>query len=334
MEPHGPGAGHPPPTGVDSIAFGESLAPALREACGGRLGEITWFRASWQHGGAATGTASWRGDRGVVEAFVKLPVGPVEHAWSTLLHGSDGGPTPQVFAEGRELGGYDLAWLVTEKLEGKALASGLDAAGVSDLLATLVKFQRAASARRPVDEHPQRRDWEELVARARENVRAHAIAEDQRWNEALKKVQRVVGVLAQRWESRPINTWCHGDLHPGNAMRRAVTGQCVLVDLALVHAGHWVEDGVYLERLHWAKPELLCGVKPVSVLGKLRRESGLPTEDPPAPGHAAASAGELANVRRVLMAAVVPAFLDREGHPRYTHAALEVLERLLPQVTH
>lgn len=328
MDPHGPGNGHAP-SGVDSIAFGESLEPALREACGGRLGEVTWFRASWQHGGAATGTAAWSGPSGSIEAFVKLPVGPVEHAWSTLLTGPDEGPTPRVLAEGRELGGHDLAWLVTEKLGGGSLASNLDGSGVQEILSTLARFQRAALEKRAVDEPPPRRDWAGLVERARELVRAHGIAEEQRWNEALKKVQRVVGVLGQRWEGRPVNSWCHGDLHPGNAMRRGVSGGCVLVDLALVHAGHWIEDAVYLERQYWAKPELLCGVKPVSLLGKLRREAGLPGDDPGGP-----SAGELANLRRVLMAAVVPAFLDREGHPRYTHAALEVLERLLPQVAH
>jgi hypothetical protein len=32
------------------------------------------------------------------------------------------------------------------------------------------------------------------------------------------------------------------------------------------------------------------------------------------------------------MAASVPAFLEHEGHPRYVHAALEVLEKLLPIV--
>ena len=42
----------------------------------------------------------------------------------------------------------------------------------------------------------------------------------------------------------------------------------------------------------------------------------------------------LANIRRVLMAASVPAFLLHEGHPKYVGAALDLLERLIPQVTH
>ena len=178
----------------------------------------------------------------------------------------------------------------------------------------------------------------------------HSIQEAQRWNQAIKHVQHVLPRLVARWESRPINTWCHGDLHPGNAMRRpAAAGgplppgatpgggdggptpadnpaPCVLLDLALVHAGHWVEDAVYLERLYWGKPELLHGVKPVSALSKFRKELGLH----PAPGEDSAM---LASVRRVLMAASAPAYLHREGHPRYVHTALETIERLLPLVS-
>ena len=34
-----------------------NLLPALREACDGHLGPVSWFRADWQRGGASTGTA-------------------------------------------------------------------------------------------------------------------------------------------------------------------------------------------------------------------------------------------------------------------------------------
>jgi len=150
------------------------------------------------------------------------------------------------------------------------------------------------------------------------------MAEEQRWNEALKSVQRIIARLVDRWNARPINAWCHGDLHPGNAMRRgrASPGEgCVLIDLALVHPGHWVEDAVYLERLYWAKPELLCGAKPVSAIARHLREAGrIGPED----------YSGLANIRRCLMAATVPLYLEHEGHPKYVHAALEVLERVLP----
>lgn len=96
-----------------------------------------------------------------------------------------------------------------------------------------------------------------------------------------------------------------------------------MIDLALVHSGHWIEDALYLERLFWGQQERLCGVRPVQDLARLRKQRGLNgTED-----H-----GLLANARRVLMAACVPAFLAHEGHPRYVAAALEILERTLPVV--
>jgi len=77
-----------------------------------------------------------------------------------------------------------------------------------------------------------------------------------------------------------------------------------------------------LERQYWGHTELLHGVKPVSALAKLRRERGLPTDDQYA---------ELCHARRVLMAACAPALLEREGNPKYLHAALELIERFLPQ---
>jgi hypothetical protein len=40
----------------------------------------------------------------------------------------------------------------------------------------------------------------------------------------------------------------------------------------------------------------------------------------------------LANVRRVLMGATAPAFLEKEGNPKYLRAALEHVEKLLPLV--
>ena len=45
-------------SGTHGLAAG--LADQLAEACDGRLGEITWFKADWQRGGAATGTARFR----------------------------------------------------------------------------------------------------------------------------------------------------------------------------------------------------------------------------------------------------------------------------------
>jgi hypothetical protein len=318
---------------TDPHALRESFGPALREACDGRLGPIEWFRSSWQHGGAATGLSDWNEGGASIPAIVKLPVPPIEHRWTVLMGDGCHGPTPRVLAHGDSLGGRRVDWLVLERLPGAPLSAQLDQQAVLDLVRTAAVFQKQAAERCPLEPAPPDKDWHELVDRARGVVRMHGIPEEQRWNDALRLVQKSLGSLVARWRARPIDAWCHGDLHPGNALRRAPSdapdaSPAVLIDLALVHPGHWVEDAVYLERLHWARPGLLHGVKPVAALAKARRELGLPTDEP---GGAYVN---VANLRRVLMAAVVPAFLDREGHPAYTHAALEVLERVLPQVIH
>lgn len=350
--------------GADVLAA--ALEPALRSACceqlgGGAcdLGHVRWFHAAWSAGGAATGyaTLSRRGEPDA-QVMVKLPVGPAEYRWTTAMArrlddpsaaiAPERLPTPRVYAHGAELGGYDLAWFVVERLPGDTLKQHLTAQCVTDLLAAANRWHAASCEISPPASPPPDPDWDHQLARARDACKATHFENAQHWNEVIKKVQRALPRLADRWRSRPINAWCHGDLHPGNAMRRACLkapggqaethlgtqaartadtppGPCVLIDLGMVHAGHWVEDAVYLERLYWAQPELLGGVKPVSTLARLRRESGLGAAD---------DYTELANVRRILMGAAAPAFLHREGHPKYLRAALEHVERLLPQVPH
>ncbi len=341
----------PSPSSHGSSAAPGSLAAALEprliDACKGRLSRIEWFKSDWQAGGASTGRASFsQADGSSSPVVVKLPVGPSEHRWTVALGGGpvgEHGPadpaceplchcTPRVLASGTELGGYDLGWLVVEKLEGSPKLAHPEEHDVRGLLSAAAEFYRAAAIARPLTDHeaPTPKDWATLLAKGRDIIHQHGIAEEQRWNQAIKATQRILPRLIDRWRARPINTWCHGDLHFGNAMRRVARAgialsdaPCVLIDLALVHPGHWVEDAIYLERLYWAKPQLLCGVKPVTEIARLRREQGnLGQED----------YATLANIRRILMAASVPAFLLHEGHPKYVHAALEHLERLLPLV--
>lgn len=363
--------GDGPSSGSDgeSSSLAHMLEPVLLAACQGRLSEIQWFKSAWQAGGAATGFARFAVDgHEPVDVVVKLPVGPAEFRWTTVLGGLDGvsramdgagdqerslevsagyacamGPTPRVYAAGTELGGYDLAWLVVERFAGPPLSSAISAGALRDLLETAAEWYALAERVRPIARAGvPTKDWGALIDRARRTIPDCGIENDQRWNEAVKRVQKLLPRLLSVWNARPINTWCHGDLHPGNAMRRPQPfafagrrggggsgssdtqcgqGGCVLIDLALVHPGHWVEDAVYLERLFWGRTERLGGVKPVSVLAQARRERRL-------------DAGEdytlLANVRRVLMAACVPCFLEHEGHPKYVRAGLEHLERLLP----
>jgi len=331
----------PPPSGSDSHDLAIALDPVLHHQTQGRLGPIEWFTAPWQRGGAATGFSTWRMDDGKsMGVLVKLPVSPQEHRWTTALGKiaeSDWHephalcmPTPRVVASGTELNGYDLAWLVIERLHGPTLQGNFTEQAACDLMAAAADFQKAALACEKLGPRPATPSWHLTIEHARAAVKLGHFADSNRWNELLKKVQKCLPTLILKWESRAINTWCHGDLHPGNALRRAIPDEhrtearngCVLVDLALVHPGHWLEDALYLERQYWGHTELLHGIKPVSMIAKCRRERGLPTDE---------NYADLAVVRRVLMAACAPALVDREGNPKYLHAALEVIERFLPQ---
>lgn len=336
----------------DERRLGESLGPALIEQCGGRLRSLEWFRSTWQRGGAATGRAQWEEDDGrLVPAIVKLPVGPVEHRWATRLSAAGqtlaAPPTPRVYAAGTSLGGYDLGWLVMERVPGPTLAQQWSRQALEALVRAAVEMQALAAAVAPPDREPAGSqsglnpgttpDWDRFVSRARAMARAGGVPDAQRWNDVLRQVQRVLPRLVARWEARPVDTWCHGDLHGGNALWRdapgtgATEGQehgrgtCALIDLALVHAGHWLEDAVYLERRFWGREEQLFGMAVVPTMARLRRESGLTT---------AGDYGMLANVRRVLAGACALANLPHEADPRYLRAALATVERLLPQVGH
>lgn len=301
--------------------------------CHERLSDIHWFRSDWQRGGGSTGLATFVTDAGPREAVVKLPVGPVEFKWSTALgFGGDdpARPVPRVFAGDTALGGYDLAWLVMERLPGHPLGAHMDADAGHDLVEALERWQRRALEATPLGDAkaPKPPDFAKAIEHSREVCKHGVLADAQKWNNELKHVQRALPTLLARWNERPVTSWCHGDTHPGNAMRRAPTpgnarGACVLIDMALVHPGHWSEDAVYLERVHWGRPELLHGVAPVAALAAARRAAGVKwTED-----H-----GLIAATRRVLMAACAPANIEREGNPKYLHAALEVIQRYLPQV--
>src|ERR1051326_2883770 len=47
------------PSNHDTHDLAISFDPVLHQACNGRLGQVEWFRASWQRGGAATGFSTW-----------------------------------------------------------------------------------------------------------------------------------------------------------------------------------------------------------------------------------------------------------------------------------
>jgi hypothetical protein len=313
---------------ADARDLASELAPIVRSTCRDRLGPISWFQSAWQRGGAATGYADWTHDDGRIQpVVVKLPVGYTEYFWTTRLSTPEHTAcTPQVLAHGDHLGNYDLAWLVIERLSGKPLGSDIATERVLSLLTAACDLHARAATVRAVTtrDYPSPPNWERLLERAREAVADNHLPHEHRWSESLKKVGRHLSSLVTQWRARSIDTWCHGDLHPGNAIVDE-DGQLFLIDLALVHAGHWVEDAVYLERQYWGHADFLHGVKPVSALAKIRRERGLETGDDYA---------RIADVRRLLMASCVPALLGREGGPAYVEAALGIVERLSGSLLH
>ena len=325
----------------DTQALGETLAQHLRRELAPALGEIHWFRADWQRGGAATGFATWtRPDGQRIEAMVKVPVGYREWFWTTKLgtldHAGWGSrdalnlPTPRLLASGVEVGGHDLAWIVVEKLAGPPMSRKRSRESFEAILATTAEFQGRCGQVKAIDETPPAHDWHAAVKKSREAVRRGDCPDEQHWGEALKKVSRHLDSLTTRWNARPLSVWCHGDLHPANALRRDLgsiapgqVGRCVLIDLALVHAGHWAEDALYLERQHWGHEEFLHGVSPVEELARRRQDLGLEVES---------GWQRWADLRRVLTAASAPGLIGTEGNARYLAGSLVTLNRSLKAV--
>ncbi|MDQ7012816.1 MAG: phosphotransferase [Planctomycetota bacterium] len=313
----------------------EGLVGPLREMCKGRLGPVQWFRSTWQRGGAATGYSTWTfSDKTQVDVLVKLPVGPREYGWTVGLGHLDNRlwhtpeavslPVPRVIAAGEMIGGYDLAWFVVERLSGPALNQAISEPVVREILHAAAEFHAAAAALKPVEGAGEQRDWHELIARSRELLEFTTMPETKRWAKCLSQLARALPRVLEVWKSRPLETWCHGDLHPGNAMRRELgpdePGRCVLFDLAFVHPGHWVEDAVYVERQFWAHPEVLGKTKPIQELRRQRRALGL---------ESSGDYTELAAARRVMMAGCASAWWESEGTPAYARGALRVLEKHL-----
>ncbi len=321
-------------SGGGDLALGTSLGGVLREICDGRLGEISWFRATWQRGGAATGFSTWTFTNGrTIEVMVKLPVGPVEQSWTMRMGAVDPEswddpaserlPTPRVVASGEALAGYDLSWIVMERFRGLPLVSGLCQKSLERLIETTAAFQARALRVAPVAGEPVRRDYRALLDRSREALSNGGVPNEERWERALDGLEPRLDGLLGVWRSRAIDSWCHGDVHPANAMwRQRGDGEkhCVLIDLALVHPGSWLEDGLYLERQFWGNGDLLEWIDPVETLAEKRRSLGLEVAD----GYR-----ELAEARRMLMTAGVPGLLGAEGNSQYADGALRMLESWL-----
>lgn len=308
--------------------LGEEFEPLLRDACNGQLGHISWFRADWQRGGARTGRAIWTGDDGAeAPVVVKIPVGPTEYLWNGRLQPNETdsyGVIPTLLASDTVLGGYDFAWIVMERFPEGPLFS-LKREDAMELMAdAAARFYKRSSVY-PVDRPPRTENWEQLFERTRSNLQTNALPELHRWRSLVKTVHKQLPKLEADWTNRPIRDWCHGDLHPANFMSRSNEQKdpAMLIDLAEVHAGHWVEDAVYLERLYWLRPDFLEQHQPVKTIARYRKRLGLESND----DHA-----HLADVRRALLGATTPAFLASEGNPRYLEACLHQLEQVVPRL--
>ena len=301
---------------VDS-PFGASLEAVLHEACAGRLSALTWFRTTWQRGGALTGYATFVDGTGPHQVVAKLPVPPCERQW--LLRLQDGVDiVPRIFAEGETLGGYDIAWVVMERLPHGPLGSGWGGCEFDLLVEAACRFYELAG-RIPVNEPPPERNWWQTFEQARENLKVHDLENEQRWKNAFKLVHHKLPHWLATWDGRPTDQWCHGDLHLANALSRlpSPAGPAILIDFALVHAGHWIEDAVYLEHLFWARRQRLGGRKLCSQIARERKKRGLPVDN---------DWPRLASIRRALMAMSTPATLQHDGDKHHVRAALEVLE--------
>ena len=311
----------PAPTQMRSLAQG--LADVLQVACQGRLGLITWFKADWQRGGAATGTANYKtnGDT-YTQVVVKLPVVQRELLWTRRLQVDDENLViPKLYASGEILGGYDMAWIVIERFEHGPLGLHWFDEHISHIAQAAARFHKATSLH-PIIEAPKSEDWNQLVHESQEKLKINVIEHSDRWKAALKTLRGKLKDIVSEWNARSIHQWLHGDLHLANAMSRVSIehGPVSLIDLAEVRPGHWIEDAIYLERQLWANPARLKATKPLRAMARARKELGLQNGE---------MYQRLAIIRRALLAGTALRFLKNEGHPRYLEACLNWLERSL-----
>ena len=287
--------------------FGAELEPVVRSVCQGRLSEIHWFRTDWQRGGALTGYAKWRDDDDQEQpVVVKLPVPPGERWWFKHLQ-PFADVAPRLYADGETLSGYDMAWLVMQRMSHGPLSASWHGREFDLLVEAAGRFYAAAD-QADISGLTDQRDWSAILDHARQSVHHHSLANEQRWNKALKQARRRLKSWLTLWNDRPQDQWCHGDLHLGNAMtsRPAPDGPALLFDYAKTHLGHWVEDAIYFEHLYWHRREQLAGRKLCSMIAKQRKKTGLAVH---------ADWPQWASVHRAFFAMGTPAMLAQAGAP-------------------
>ena len=228
------------------------------------------------------------------------------------------GVAPKLFASGEQINGYDLAWMVIERFPVGPLGKHWDVSNIDRIANAAARFTKQASEF-PVNQEGRREDWKTLLKTAKKSVRENHIKNESKWKKAHSILSKKLSELLERWRGRRIDQWLHGDLHFANAMCRSdePDAKVSLIDLAEVHAGHWVEDAVYLERQLWGHKSRLNASKPVHAMATARKSLGMRVDD---------NYTELVDIRRTLLAATAPAFMQSEGDPRYLASCLQQLE--------
>ena len=298
-------------------SLASSLEPVLITQTNNQLSDIHWFRTDWQRSGAATGFATWTSTDGdVSQVVVKFPVVKKELRWTRRMQDSDG-VAPKLFASDEILNGYDLAWMIIERFPVGPLGTKWDDSNISRIANAAALFTNSAS-KYTVDQEGRREDWKSLLKTAKKSVRENQIHKESQWKKCHSLLSKRLAALLELWRSRRIDQWLHGDLHLANAMCRTSgpEDRVSLIDLAEVHAGHWIEDAVYLERQLWGYKSRLQASKPVHAMVVARKALGMRVDD---------DYHQLVDLRRVLLAATAPAFMQSEGDPRYLASCLQQL---------
>ncbi|MGY8752727.1 MAG: aminoglycoside phosphotransferase family protein [Phycisphaerales bacterium] len=305
-------------------SLASSLEPVLKIQTKNRVDNIHWFRTDWQRGGAATGFATWKiNDDETSEVVIKLPVNQKELRWTRKLQELNG-VVPKLYASGEQLNGYDLAWIIIERFPIGPLGGQWNNNNIKRIAEAAARFTNKASSF-SVDQEGRREDWKTLLTNSRNSVRENHIENESTWKKTHSLIAKKLDYLMEIWRARRIDQWLHGDLHLANAMCRCdnPSSKVALIDLAEVHAGHWIEDAVYLERQLWGHKSRLKATKPVPAMANARKDLGMRVDD---------DYSILADVRRIMLAATAPAFMHSEGDPRYLASCLEQLQNALDRL--
>ena len=305
-------------------SLARSLEPVLLKQTNNQLKDINWFKTDWQRGGAATGYAVWVDEEGAEHpAVLKIPIVRKELRWTKRMQGMDG-VTPRLFAYGEQLNGYDLAWMIIERFPVGPLGKHWADSNIERIADAAARFTAAASVF-DLDQEGRSEDWKDLIQKAKKSIRENHIENEKDWKKTQAILYKKLDSVLELWRSRRIDQWLHGDLHLANAMCRTEQDLSpgALIDLAEVHAGHWIEDAGYLERHLWGHQTRLKATKPVNAMAAARRKHGLRVDD---------DYINLVDIRRMLLAATAPAYMQSEGDPRYLAACLEQLQNAMARL--